>query len=100
MAGNCATGLNCLKTCESGCNYDDWHRSVVGRCVNKDEAPVNMEEIYHIDKNYIKSNKPVHKCPDTFTGWNTPWNTEYSQEYSQEYPQEYPQEYTQEYPVE
>ena len=86
MSGNCATGLNCLKTCKRGSNMlngyckhddDDWYRDVVGRCVNKDEAPVNVEGIFHIEENYIESNKPVQKCPETFRGWNTAWNTEY-----------------------
>ena len=48
-----------------------------GRCVNKDEAPVNVPGFFHIDENFNESNKPVQKCPETFRGWNTAWNTEY-----------------------
>ena len=81
MSGTCATGLNCLKTCKGGpwqnCNDDYWYRDVVGQCVNKDEAPVNVEGIFHIEENFRESNKPVQKCPETFRGWNTAWNMEY-----------------------
>ena len=71
-----------MKTCKPGkpwfdCDDDDWFRDVVGRCVNKDEAPVNVQGIFHIEENYSKSNEPIQKCPGTFRGWNTPWNTEY-----------------------
>ena len=59
------------------CNDDDWYRDVVGQCVNKDEAPVNVEGIFHIEENFNELNKPVQKCPETFRGWNTAWNTEY-----------------------
>ena len=83
MAGRCATGLNCLKNCKRGCTgpYDDyWYRDWVGRCVNKDEAPVNVPGFFHIEENFIEWNKPVQKCPETFKGWNTAWNTEYPQD--------------------
>ena len=79
--GTCATGLNCLKTCKGGpwqnCNDDYWYRDVVGQCVNKDEAPVNVQGLFHIEENFIRTNKPVQKCPETFRGWNTAWNMEY-----------------------
>ena len=76
--GNCASGLNCLKTCKRyPCKDDRWHYNVVGRCVNKDEAPVNVPGFFHLEENFTKRNKPVQKCPETFKGWNTAWNTEY-----------------------
>ena len=76
-SGTCATGLNCLKTCKSGCNDKYWIYRMDGRCVNKDEAPVNVPGFFHIDENFSESNKPVQKCPETFRGWNTAWSMEY-----------------------
>ena len=82
MSGTCATGLNCLKTCKRyPCKDKYWYSnggsSMEGRCVNKDDAPVNVPGLFHIEENFRKSNKPVQKCPETFRGWNTAWNTEY-----------------------
>ena len=48
-----------------------------GHCVNKDEAPVSVPGLFHVEENFSESNKPVQKCPETFGGWNTAWNMEF-----------------------
>ena len=85
MSGRCITGLNCMKTCNKDwCkrDHDRWYRNLEGRCVNSSKAPVNVQGIFYIEENFIKSNKPVQKCPEIkmFRSWNTPWYTEYTLE--------------------
>ena len=78
ISGSCASGLNCLKICKYGCNYDGWEFNVDGRCVNPVEVLLNPPSVkFTIEKNFNESNKPVQKCPGDFTGWNTAWNTDY-----------------------
>ena len=69
MSGRCATGLNCKKTGKKSWYMPLRLMPLEGLCVNKDEAPVNVQG--------IKINKPVQKCPKFFRGWNTPWIVEY-----------------------
>ena len=80
-SGTCATGLNCLKFCKRyPCKDKYWYSNMEGHCVNKDEAPVSVAGLFHVEENFSESTKPVQKCPETFKGWNTAWNTEYPQD--------------------